>query len=290
MRRPSGEGMLSSDSEVNPHFYNWTKVELHYCTSDLYFGNRTQSTESDPFVFHGSYMVSALLRHLVQFHQLDRADKVILSGSSAGFYGVINGRQYLRALLPNTEVYSVVDSAYVYLTENVNINDCNYVILSSLQNKAIYWNNAEVVGIYKHEWWRDVTVPTFFVMNRWDNIMAAFHCIQFVEARQQELEIWSNAFLKRIEQILADTDKIGLFIPGCVGHGILNSNNAFSKVKAGTFTVALSDNLWDWLHHIDSVGEYTAAVDTCAMRQPSLQCNPTCLVNEITETVKFLHF
>ena len=265
---------------------------LHYCTSDIYQGNGTQTSQEGRLIFHGSHTVIALHKHMVKVHQLSRATRVILAGDSAGTYGVIHHRKYLRELLPLVELYCLVDSGYTYFLELLNINGCNDEVNKTHYTQSIFWTNPNVSRLIYHRWWNDVTVPTYFVINRWDVIYAAVHCIEIQKQKRDELEAFSNAMLKRIVQIQASSDKIGLFVPGCTGHGLLNSNHDFTRIKVGIRRVTLSDNLWSWINsHYSKSEQYTTAVDDCEMNLSSTtaDCNPTCSRGNITDSGRFIH-
>ena len=290
-RRPPGEGILSSDPWINPHFHSWRKVELHYCTNDVYSGNTTQQSATGKLILHGHHVVPALLNHLVQYHQLSKAKTVILAGTSAGAYGVIRVKNYMRKLLTNPKLYCIIDSGYQQFTEHIDIKGCNDIIDKSLQVKFKFWGDRQLLNYIHDKWWRDLTVPMFLVLNRWDFIATAFHCIQIKDQNQLELDTWSNAVSKRIIQIQEDNVKVGLFVPGCIGHGLLNADNDFSQVRSGILHTTLSDNLWKWLSSQDSdVGyNYAAAIDDCEVNKNILVCNLSCTPRNITETVQFMH-
>ena len=290
LKRAPGEGILSPDPQINPHFYNWNKVELHYCTSDVYQGNGSQTSQEGKLIFRGSHTVVALHKHMVKVHELSRASQVILAGDSAGAYGVIDQRRYLGELLPDVKLYCLVDSGYIYLRELININGCNDALNQTHHTQSIFWTNPKVSRIAYHRWWLDVTVPTYFVINRWDSIDAALHCIDIKKQKRDELEAFSNAMLKRIGQIQASSEKIGLFVPGCTGHGLLNSNDDFTRIKVGVQGVTLSENLWSWINsHYSKSEQYTSAVDDCEISPGSstTDCNPTCLRRNFTDSTRF---
>ena len=290
-RHPPGEGILSSDPWINPHFYSWGKVELHYCTNDQYSGNITQQSEKGTLIMRGHHVVPALLNHLVRYHQLSKAKTVILAGTSAGNIGVIRGREYMRTLLPDPKLYCVIDSGYYQLMEYINIDRCNDMIKNSLQVKAKFWNNHMALHILNDTWWRDVTVPMFLVMNRWDFIATAYHCIQVKNKNQLAFEAWSNALSKWLKQIHQDNVKIGLFVPGCIGHGLLHSDDDFSQVRSGILRTTLSDNLWSWLnsHDYNDQFTYVTAIDDCEVNHGTVPCNPSCIPRNVTDIVRFLH-
>lgn len=94
------EGILSADPAVNPTFASWTHVRLHYCSSDRWTGQRTDpgfaelfpSDPSQPFSFHGRFIVDAIVSTLLEpapgRPTLSEASEVVLTGSSGGAHGL----------------------------------------------------------------------------------------------------------------------------------------------------------------------------------------------------------
>ena len=276
----------------NPHFHNWTKIELHYCSGDIYFGNFTQYTETDKYVLNGRNMLPALLKHLMKYHKLSEAHRIMLAGSSAGSFGVKNGAEYMRKLLPNANLYAVMDSGSMYLESDFRDGVCNDLIRNSLEIKSSYWGKPlDISELIQDDWWNHMAIPVFFVFNRWDIPNTAFYCIQIAEKPLIDLELYSNAVLKKVVERQREANQLGLFIPGCVGHGLLNTKTVFSHVRAGRQNITLSDNLWNWMNSLGphSDVDYVAAVDWCKLDALSIQCNPTCVPQNVTENVKFIH-
>ncbi|XP_022115265.1 palmitoleoyl-protein carboxylesterase NOTUM isoform X1 [Pieris rapae] len=77
--------LLSMDPDANPLWHNSNHVLLPYCSSDMWAGTRTKSS-NDSFVFTGRLIVKAVLSELLQFGLKGR---VLLVGSSAGGTGVM---------------------------------------------------------------------------------------------------------------------------------------------------------------------------------------------------------
>ena len=240
---------------------------------------------------HGHHVVPAVLNHLVQYQQLSKAKTVILAGTSAGATGAMRGKNYMRTLLTNPKLYCIIDSGYLQLSEHININGCNDIINKSFHEKSKFWDNRMAVNVMYDKWWRDLTVPMFLVANRWDFIANAFHCIQIKDQNQLEIDAWSNAVSKWLIQIQRESERIGFFVPGCMGHGLLHVDKDFSQVRSGILRSSLSDNLWSWLnlHESDLEYHYTAAIDDCEVNTNSASCNPSCIPRNLTDTIRFMH-
>ena len=54
-----------------------------YCTSDCYTGTRNASSETEGLIFHGKYVVKAVLEDLVQNTWISEAEEVLPEISEA---------------------------------------------------------------------------------------------------------------------------------------------------------------------------------------------------------------
>ena len=62
---------------------------VHYCSSDLYTGTREASEETGNYIFHGRYIVQAVVEDIIMHApNLDNLKQLVLMGESAGAYGV----------------------------------------------------------------------------------------------------------------------------------------------------------------------------------------------------------
>ena len=50
---------------------------MPYCTSDCYTGTRNASSETEGLIFHGKYVVMAVLEDLVQNTWISEAEEVL---------------------------------------------------------------------------------------------------------------------------------------------------------------------------------------------------------------------
>ena len=54
-----------------------TTAYVPYCTSDCYTGTRNASSETDGLIFHGKYVVKAVLEDLIQNTWISEAEEVL---------------------------------------------------------------------------------------------------------------------------------------------------------------------------------------------------------------------
>lgn len=73
-------GMLSADAGQNPVFHNWTLVYVPYCDGTSWLGN----AQVDGLFFKGKAVLDAVLTEVEELFGPNGADRVVVSGGSAG--------------------------------------------------------------------------------------------------------------------------------------------------------------------------------------------------------------
>ena len=58
-----------------------------YCSSDVYTGTRNASAGTGNLIFHGKYIVKAIIQDLIDNTWITQAEEVVLMGFSAGAIG-----------------------------------------------------------------------------------------------------------------------------------------------------------------------------------------------------------
>jgi len=79
-------GMFSS-SASNP-LHDYWHVHIPYCSSDTWAGTRNGSPDTAGFAFHGKHIFRNVMNHLSHHFNLFQATHFVLSGTSAGAFGV----------------------------------------------------------------------------------------------------------------------------------------------------------------------------------------------------------
>ena len=106
---------LSANPTYNPQLYNYNKVFLHYCSQDLWMGNRLSSipvnqTAGTKIYFMGNLISQAILADVFQrFPSIVTANTVIVSGGSAGaFGGSYHKLDTIRAMFPLSTIVGII--------------------------------------------------------------------------------------------------------------------------------------------------------------------------------------
>jgi hypothetical protein len=81
-----GNGILSSDPDRNPHFYNWNLVFVPYCDGGSFAGNNPTPVvhSGETLYFRGHLNFRAVIDYLLQNENMDAAEDIVLAGCSAG--------------------------------------------------------------------------------------------------------------------------------------------------------------------------------------------------------------
>jgi len=115
---PDTNGIFTSDAQINPDFHDWNKVEVTYCTSDGWIGDRGASAATNDLSYRGARVVQAVVEDLKDPQDsgrgdLDDATEIIVWGGSAGSHAVKHHIDRIAAAFPNAKVRGFNDSAYV---------------------------------------------------------------------------------------------------------------------------------------------------------------------------------
>jgi hypothetical protein len=117
-------GILSPDPAQNPDFYDANLVQIAYCSSDEWMGEKQgntamtpaqirQSMNVDNWYFDGHGVVEGVIQLLQTKYGLNNASDVLFAGGSAGASGVFMNADYVSGLLPlQTRFAALPDSGY----------------------------------------------------------------------------------------------------------------------------------------------------------------------------------
>ena len=108
-------GILSSDSQENPHFADANHVLVPYCSSDSWSGTASR-TPGQRFAFLGAEILTEVVKELFSWEQLGSGQELYLVGSSAGGTGVLVNldgvASLVRSLGSSLRVRGIVDSGW----------------------------------------------------------------------------------------------------------------------------------------------------------------------------------
>ncbi|CAI5516046.1 unnamed protein product [Closterium sp. Naga37s-1] len=107
-------GILSAQSDVNPDLYDWNLVIFPYCDGASFSGDRHEPLvfEGVPLFSRGRRILDFLLAHLTARFHMGTAQRVLISGCSAGALVVYLHCDYIRHahMPPSASVQCLADS------------------------------------------------------------------------------------------------------------------------------------------------------------------------------------
>ena len=109
-------GVLSTNSSKNA-FANWTKIVMIYCDGSFHQGNNKNVVKykDAELYFRGAVNTRSHFKWADGKYNLSNAERIVLTGSSAGGIAVYLWHQYLKDFVPHPErVSSVADSSIFY--------------------------------------------------------------------------------------------------------------------------------------------------------------------------------
>lgn len=106
-------GYLSTDPSLSK-FASWTKVVVRYCDGAQHQGNSKSpiSYKDTKLYFRGAVNVRSHFQWLLDTYQINKAEKILFTGASAGGIATFTWSNYFRRLIDNpNNVYTVADAA-----------------------------------------------------------------------------------------------------------------------------------------------------------------------------------
>ncbi|TKW14200.1 hypothetical protein SEVIR_5G152600v4 [Setaria viridis] len=105
-------GIMSNSPVDNPDFYSWNRVKIRYCDGASFAGEGFD--KENGFYFRGQRIWDATIRHLLSIGMAS-ADKVLLTGCSAGGLAAILHCDEFRAFFPPTTTVKCLADAGLFL-------------------------------------------------------------------------------------------------------------------------------------------------------------------------------
>jgi len=118
-----GVGILSAIEDENPDLFEANHVELVYCSSDSWLGDKTYGPEDNMFTdnmyFQGGPMATAILTDLLENYGMAEANNVVLAGASAAGIAMLSRFEELKQQIldvnPAIKVTAMLDGPwYLY--------------------------------------------------------------------------------------------------------------------------------------------------------------------------------
>lgn len=238
----TGTGILSSQPEENPHWWNANIVFIPYCSSDVWSGATARVNHSD-YSFMGSLIVQEVVEDLLA-KGLDKAKVLLLAGSSAGGTGVLLNVDRVAQLLeargfPGIRVRGLADSGWFLDNKQYRSTDCLDPVSCSpteaIERGIRYWGSVvpdrcrlENVGeelncFFGYKVYHTLKSPVFVVQWLFDEAQLTVDNIHLTGQPVHEGQ-WK--YIQNLGNELRSTlqDVPAMFAPSCLSHELITRN------------------------------------------------------------------
>ncbi|CAK6438633.1 unnamed protein product [Pipistrellus nathusii] len=296
-RTRTGTGILSSQPEENPHWWNANMVFIPYCSSDVWSGASPKSDKNE-YAFMGALIIQEVVRELLG-RGLSGAKVLLLAGSSAGGTGVLLNVDRVAEQLQELghaaiQVRGLVDSGWFLDNKQYHRTDCvdtaTCAPTDAIRLGIRYWNGLvpercrrqfqegeEWNCFFGYKVYPTLRCPVFVVQWLFDEAQLTVDNVHLTGQPVQEGQ-W--LYIQNVGRELRQTlkDVAASFAPACLSHEIiLRSHWTEVQVKGTSLPRAL--HCWDRSLHEGLKGSKAPLkgcpvhlVDSCSWPH----CNPSC--------------
>ncbi|KAK6476135.1 carboxylesterase notum2-like [Huso huso] len=295
-----GSGILSAQSEENPHWWNANTVFIPYCSSDVWSGTSSKSRqgkETAEYAFMGSLIIREVIKDLVP-KGIKQAKVVMLSGASAGGTGVLLNIEKVSGLMEqlgaDAQVRGLVDSGWFLESKQQRSTECSDTAsctpTDAIKKGLRLWNGVipekcrqqfkrgeEWQCFFGHKLYSSLKSPVFVVQWLFDEEQLRVENIQLGSHSLTEHQ-WTYIQNLGRELKISFQDVPAVFAPACLSHTLITKSNWLEFQVKGT---SLSRALQCWDKSLQDTSKNSKAsvkgcpfhlIDNCQWPQ----CNPTC--------------
>lgn len=313
----NGSGIFARNA-VNS-FGPANQVYIYYCSSDTWVGRRSDVVLEDstganvPFRLHfrGHDILEAAADALAKgvtsddgaetLPSLSSATQVLLSGSSAGSYGMTESLDWWASKVPGAKAFGMLDSIFLPLPEDVDDPAVKEKYMAGLEGQGS--TRLELYGAFGDESCRaahpgpdaylceltshvqlnHLTTPFFTRQDYSDPVSYGY--LEAAGASLDQVARWTSVSMHRVTEVLNDAEEKaamtkapGVYASDCGQHivmlngpwfGVAQNGNATVKNDSGS-PLTVHDALAGWL-----TGTTVAAFDTHPTSPTLTQCVQT---------------
>lgn len=223
---PIIQGINSPDPNINPDFHDWNLVWVVYCDGASFTGNQDRpliSESGETIYMRGKRVLNAIINDVLKNRNLQEAEALILTGSSAGSMTAIFQADYVASKLPKTIPVRVFSDAGFFIdTSSIGGKNLNEIFrnIYEMQNSSSGLNQDCIKDVGIKKGWQcffpskavNYVKTPIFVLNSLYDIWALMYFIgvncKFPVVRQPERKrrsiIYSHMFPRDSE--LEDPD------------------------------------------------------------------------------------
>ncbi|XP_067000650.2 palmitoleoyl-protein carboxylesterase NOTUM [Anabrus simplex] len=250
-------GILSSNPEENPFWWNTNHVFVPYCTSDSWSGSRSKPSAEVRFTFMGANIVQQVIRDLLPLG-LKNASTLLLAGSSAGGTGVIMNldpvKDFLHkdAGLKHIQVRGVSDSGWFLDRDPYSHDSHSLAPLEAIKRGLVLWQGQvpdRCKAHYSNEPWR-----CYFGYRIYPTLSAPLFVFQwlFDEAQMTADNVGAPVTKQQWDYIHKMGDSLrnsflnvtAVFAPSCISHSVLTKRD-WQNVKIDEISLPHALRCWE---------------------------------------------
>lgn len=289
--------LASGDHEVSPRLYAWNRVHVAYCSQDLWMGTRTRAARGSPsdgnpnatfgYYFSGHLILDAVLKDLENSHGLGNAERIVLTGESAGGIGVWPNLDWIAQRYPSSRVVGAPIAGFYFFAYPFRGPGHTKSSLANFEEQAwpqhySLWKSfvdedcrralgsrayACSLANYSYPY---VESETFVVESQTDKVVIDYH--DWVPASQDPnwspevrayLQDWKANMTGALRPWMSAQSKNGVFNPSCFIHTDFSADSPL--INKTSYYQAFDA----WFHKEN--GDLWKLQDDCG-----ILCNPTC--------------
>jgi hypothetical protein len=245
----TGYGILSSDINSNPQYYDANHIDIAYCSSDLWTGNNTAENNDveirgETWNWLGAHILHTALAYTVAELGMDTATEIVLAGRTSGGVGnLVNlptTGPMVEAMVPAAKVYGLIDSGWVvdmepYANQScVNVDECSVTTGVQLANEMwqpeisaacleqYTYESGEFYKCYQALYaFEFITIPTMVIENQADPVqLTNLACAN--PTTDEEIEFAIEVAAKVVEEVISGAAVENFWMPSCMVHGTLD--------------------------------------------------------------------
>ncbi|XP_072050986.1 uncharacterized protein [Amphiura filiformis] len=283
------QGILSDCPHMNPDFHDWNVAHVNYCDGAAFSGNVPNPVEhkNQTLYFRGALVLDLVFNFLVQSGGMGDADRIILTGSSAGASAVVLHIDHIKTLLPDgIPLHGLVDAGLFLDTKNMTNFNYFRMRTQNVYNIQQVWgslNEACVKDQPQDKRWKCffsvyaykyVQSPVFYMHTGYD-IWQLRHILEMLchptECPEQIsfMMDFHKKFINFAKEVQNQSKKNGMFISSCPDHSQAYFDDPYQSYIVDGKTPQQA--FGDW--YFERIPEGSSFYFDC---EDSYDCNPTC--------------
>lgn len=277
-------GILSTNPDINPDWYDANHVDIRHCTSDFYSG-QAYSTDIG-YSFLGWDIVSQIITDLIEDYDLLDASKVTVTGNGGGGVGVLLFVDRIADALQDTDavVKGLADAAimvdYEAYTPRDPEEECTEASKCDLHEAlpigVDLWNAALPYRCSKEgftwecfvaEYTADLLdTDTFWYQWLYESAQLTSLNVPlgFPDLENDNITSYLEEIAVYYQDVIHNNNIESYFLPRCWAHEVIMSDKWADVIVGGMNGPEAFEAFWN--------GEDAAFDDDC----DSINCNPTC--------------